>query len=154
MRDGEILFPASIILLILMALVLDPILYHHGTRVLSFPIALGLATVGLCAWRLRQRWGERRRQGDAGGGHTSTEPAAALPAAAALRAMLGLLIAVPIVWLLGFIIGLPLYVGTYIKWRGGAWPAVLVGAGIALAAALVFIELLRMPQPHGPLVWP
>jgi hypothetical protein len=68
--------------------------------------------------------------------------------------MLGLLIAVPIVWLLGFIIGLPLYVGTYIKWRGGAWPAVLVGAGIALAAALVFIELLRMPQPHGPLVWP
>jgi hypothetical protein len=154
MRDGELLFPGLIILLILLALVLDPILYHHGPRVLGFPVALGLVTAGLCAWRLRQRWGERQRQGEAGGGRASIEPASALPAAATLRAMLGLVVAVPLVWLLGFIVGLPLYVGAYIKWRGGAWPAALIGAAIALAAALGFIKLLGMPQPHGPLVWP
>jgi hypothetical protein len=154
MRDGELLFPGAIILLILMALVLDPVLYHHGLRVLGFPVALGLVTVGLCAWRLRQRWGERRRQDDASGGHGSIEPTSTLPAGAALRAMLGLLAAVPLVWLLGFVVGLPLYVGAYVRWRGGAWRAALIGAGIALAAALGFIELLGMPQPHGPLVWP
>jgi len=137
-----------------LALVLDPVLYHHGPRVLGFPVVLGLVTAGLCALRLKQRLGERRRQGDVGGGHASIEPASALPAAAALRAMLGLLAAVPLVWLLGFVVGLPIYVGAYIKWRGGAWRAALIGAGIALAAALGFIELLGMPQPHGPLVWP
>ena len=154
MRDGEVLFPGLIMLLILLALVLDPIVYHHGLRVLGFPAALGLATAGLCALRLRQRFGERRRQGDVGGSHASIEPASALPAAAALRAMLGLLAAVPLVWLLGFVFGLPLYVAAYVRWRGGAWRAALIGAGIALAAALGFIELLGMPQPHGPLVWP
>jgi len=154
MRDGEVLFPGLIMLLILSALVLDPIVYHHGLRVLGFPAALGLATAGLCALRLRQRFGERRRQGDVGKDYVSIEPASALPAAAALRAMLGLVAAVPLVWLLGFVVGLPIYVGTYVKCRGGTWRAALLGAGIALAAALGFVELLGMPQPHGPLVWP
>jgi hypothetical protein len=154
MRDGELLFPGLIILVILLALILDPVLYHHGLRVLGFPVGLGLATAGLCAWRLRQRWVERRHQRDVGEGQTSIEPASALPLAAALRAMLGLVAAVPLVWLLGFVVGLPLYVGAYVRWRGGAWRAALIGGGIALAAALCFIELLGMPQPHGPLVWP
>jgi hypothetical protein len=153
-RDSELLFPGLIALLLLLALTLDTLVYHHGLRVLGFPAALGLATAGLCGLRLVERLRERRRAARAEPADTSIEPASALPVGPALRAMLGLIAAVPLVWLFGFVIGLPLYVGVYVKWRGAAWWAALLCAVIALAAALGFIELLGMPQPRGPLVWP
>ncbi|MGH6880197.1 MAG: hypothetical protein ACREFM_04705 [Hypericibacter sp.] len=153
-RDSEFLFPGLIAVVILAALALDAFIYHHGLRVLGFPAALGLATAGLCALRLCQRAQERKRAGQVLSDDPSIEPASAIAVMPALRAMLGLIAAVPLVWLFGFAIGLPLYVGGYVKWRGSAWWVALLCAAIALAAALGFIELLGMPQPQGPLVWP
>lgn len=153
-RDAELLFPGLIALVILAALALDLLVYRHGLRVLGFPAALGLATAGLCGLRLVERLRERRRDARAEPADSSIEPASAVPLGPVLRAMLGLIAAVPLVWLFGFVIGLPLYVGGYVKWRGAAWWVALVCAVIALAAALGFIQLLGMPQPQGPLVWP
>lgn len=153
LRDSELLFPAGIALCILAMLLLDLLIYRHGLRVLGFPAALGVATAGLCCFRLWQRWRERG-PAVAASAAEAAEPGAALPPGSVLKAMLGLAAAVPLVWLLGFVIGLPLYVGVYVKWRGAGWWTALLCAGIALAAAVGFIELLGMPQPHGPLVWP
>ena len=153
-HDSELLFPGLIALLLLVALTLDALVYHHGLRVLGFPAALAEATAGLCVLRLAERLRERGRAARAGPADSSLEPASAVPVGPALRAMLGLIAAVPLVWLFGFAIGLPLYVGGYVKWRGAAWWVALLCAALALAAALGFIELLGMPQPRGPLVWP
>lgn len=153
LRDSEILFPAGTALAILAALLLDHLIYGHGLRVLGFPAGLGLVTAGLCLFRLWQRHRERR-QADAAPALQPMEPTLALPLVPVLKAMLGLAASVPLVWLFGFVIGLPLYVAVYVKWRGSGWVTALICAGLALAAAVGFIELLNMPQPHGPLVWP
>jgi len=153
-RDGELLFPGLIALVLLVALLLDALIYRHGPRVLGFPAALAVVTASLCVLRLVERLRERARAARAEPADNSLEPASAVAVGAALRAMLGLIAAVPLVWLFGFAIGLPLYVGGYVKWRGSAWWVALLCAAIALAAALGFIELLGMPQPRGPLVWP
>jgi hypothetical protein len=145
MGNGESLFLAVIAIAVLAALGVDAVLFGHGTRVLAVPAGVGSIVVILCVLRTWQA----RKGGDAG-----ADPVLPATLIETLRMIAGFAAVLPFVLLFGFVIGLPVYAALYLRLRGESWRASAITGMLALAGALLFIELLGMRQPRGPLVWP
>jgi hypothetical protein len=79
-------------------------------------------------------------------------PAAGLEEAEplSLEAVLWLLALLPLLYLVGFRIGLPLYALIYaLAKRTGVLVALLLAAGVALLIEIMFIRILRVPLEQG-----
>jgi hypothetical protein len=67
-----------------------------------------------------------------------------------LAAVLWLLALLPVLYLAGFRIGLPLYALVYaLAKRTGALTALLLAAGVALLIEVMFVRILRVPLDQG-----
>ncbi|MYZ49963.1 tripartite tricarboxylate transporter TctB family protein, partial [Propylenella binzhouense] len=84
------------------------------------------------------------------------EGAPAEPPAPSLRRDLGgiaqVLLLIPVLWGLGFLAGLPLYVIGIVRYHGHGWGiALALAAGTLATAYLLFWQVLSIPLPMLPL---
>jgi len=120
--------------------------YDYGWTVLRFPVLIGLSGCLICLGNLAL---------------AGPEPAAAQPVEKkangtiglrqALPAMAWIVALLPVIWVLGYVIGLTLYVFTYLKTHGQSWTVSAVLAACTLIVVYGgFVRLLGISLP----VWP
>jgi hypothetical protein len=135
-------FTIFILLFVLSFLGLGALHYGYEWSVFRFPVLVGLVAGLLCLGNLAQ---SRRR--------TRTVPAAdrakddtSLTFREAWPAMLWIATIVPIVFVLGFAIGLPLYVFAYLKAHKRSWiQSAMVALCVLAVVYLFFVRVLGMP---------
>lgn len=140
-RSGEILFPLGVLAFLAVALLAGSIGLRHPSMVIAFPLGVGIITGALCiAVVLRERSKPAATEVD---GSFDWREAARIGAV------------MPLVMLLGFPAGLALYLAAYLRWRGESWVVSLgCGAGSVVLCYGVFVKLLAVPLPLGPLWLP
>lgn len=135
----DALFPVFVGGLALVFLLLGWIGYGYDRQVMLFPtMVCGL----LCLFAGAELAGRRTRRPQ--GSETGTGPGGDLVTLAALVPV------VPLVWLFGFLVGLPLFVAALVKLRGAGWPAALsMGLGTMAFVHVFFHVLLSQSPPMG-----
>jgi hypothetical protein len=136
-------FTIFILLFILGFLGLGALHYSYEWSVFRFPVLVGLVACLLCLGNLAQ---SRRLTRTA---PTPADPAkndAPLTFREALLAMLWIAAIVPMVFVLGFAIGLPLYVFAYLKAHKRSWiQSAMVALCVLAVVYLFFVRVLGMP---------
>ena len=125
---GERIF-SGVILLFTLTLILSGWLYfEYSWKLLRFPFGVGAAIVLLCLVELVVARRETEAEPD---DELDTEAAgeACLAPRDAIRGIIWVMVAFPTVYLLGYVIGLPLYIFAAVRLRGHGW-------GISVATAL------------------
>lgn len=145
MRAGERLFLVMIASVVVATLGWDIADYRHGWRVLGFPASLGIVVVVLCAIHAL---------GNRAAARAADEPSSQLSLGKAVGLGAGFIVVLPMVMVCGFKIGLPAFAALYVRMRGEGWRTAAVVGAVSLAAVLLFVQLLGMPEPPGLLPWP
>lgn len=153
MRTNELFVPVVLALFMGTFLGLGLFSFQYSLTVMRFPLIVGLVTCALCGLRIAQVV-SAGRQGGPGPDDERREvsPPAVKPVAFGALWLLGV---IPILYLLGYLAGLPLYVFLYLKLHGEGW---LMAGGLALlclaVAYGVFMNALGVPLPVHPIGWP
>ena len=151
MRNAERNLTIFVMLFILSFLGLGVFRYEYEWMVLRFPLLVGLVACLLCVGNLAK--GARGAQAARGAnklakGDTTHDP---LTFRQALPAMIWVAAVVPVVFLLGYVIGLPLYVFVYLKAHEQGW---ITSGALSLATLgvvyLGFVKILAVPLPVFP----
>jgi hypothetical protein len=136
-------FTIAILLFILGFLGLGAFHYAYEWSILRFPVLVGVVACFLCLASLAQG---RRGPQTARAATDQTKGDGSLTFREALPAMLWIVAIVPIVFVLGFAIGLPLYVLVYLKAHDRSWiQSVVVSICILAVVYLIFVRILAMP---------
>ena len=151
MSRAERNFTIFVMLFILGFLGLGVYHYEYKWPVLRFPLLVGLVACLLCVGKLVKG----RRGAEAGSAigvpAEGAGPEMRLSFSQAWPGMMWVLAIVPIVFLLGYVIGLPLYVFAYLKAHGQGWfLSGVLSLGTLAVVYLGFVKLLGVPLPVLP----
>lgn len=147
---AERLFTIAILLLCLTLILLGLFYFEYPWKLLRFPFGIGLIIVVLCIVDLVL--GKRSGTVEAALESTPDEQwERSLSPREALRGSLWVLGALPTVYLLGYVIGLPLYILAAVKLRGHGWVTSLATSAGGLAVVYFgFVVGLGVPLPLFP----
>ncbi len=147
MRSAERGFTLLVMGFILGFLGLGVYAYEYRSAVLGFPLAVGLVTCLLCLGDLLK--GRRRPAAARAGAATAPTP----PTLAELGRGTAWVVAVlPLVAVLGYAIGLPLYVLIFLRAHGQGWRlSGLLSLATLAVVYLGFAKLLGVPLPLPPM---
>ncbi len=151
MSKGELYFLLSVSGAVSAVLCSGVFYFDYSLQILLLPLALGVVICLLCFARISILLAN---------GFTGDLEPATTPASAnayrkhqALRT-LSLLSVLPAVMLLGYPLGLTLYVFTYVKLREHSWLTASSCALVCLGLVYVlFMAILKVPLPVKPLGW-
>ena len=143
MITTERAFTLFLIAFVLFFLGLGAFHYEYRWVVFRFPLLVGGAAVIFATLHLFHSTG---KTAESEAPAAAEGPPQAGPRAAAIG-MLWVVAVVPFLLVFGYVVGLPLYVLTYLKTHGQGWAASIVLALGALAVVwLGFVVVLRVPM--------
>lgn len=146
MKTLEIAFAAVLVAFVAFIIGAGVFFYHYPMNVMRFPYLVGTFLLGMAGWRL---WGAIR--GVRLEGEREEEAPTTESVGEFTRTALWLLLILPAVWILGYPVGITVYLLVYFLAHGQGWPTAVVLSLAGLAVTyFVFIELLRVNLP----VWP
>lgn len=138
---GEIAFPLGLLAFVVAILIVGGLGLRHAALVIGFPLGVGIVTGALCVAVVVK---------------TNRRPAAPerYPSIAWSEAA-GIVAVLPLMLLLGYPVGLAVYLAAYLRWRGEGWSLTLGCALGSLAVSYgVFVKILEVPLPLGPWTLP
>ena len=129
--------------------------YRYDWMVFRFPLLVGLVVCLLCVGKLLKG---RRRSAPRSGNGVPAEGAVAvgrLSYSETWPTVIWVVSIVPVVFLLGYVIGLPLYVFAYLKAHGQGWRlSVALSLGTLAVVYLGFVKALGVLLPVLPVGFP
>lgn len=142
---AQIIFPCLIFVTVAALLAMGLFVYRYSWAVIGFPLGSGLFVCAMCVVDI-----VLSLKGRAPTPPANDEPLQPLSWVAILWAFA----VVPFVIAFGFVFGSALYLLAYSLANGSSWR---LAAVISVASLLVtwglFIQLMRVPMPIGPLWW-
>ena len=126
--------------------------YEYEWIVLRFPLLVGLVACVLCVGNLVKGLRDSKTVGDPGKVAESGTGPAPRTFRQVLPAMMWVVAVVPVVFLLGYAIGLPLYVFAYLKTHGHGWRlSCVLSLGTLAVVYLGFVKALGVLLPVLPI---
>ena len=146
MKKMEALFPAVIIVFVLFILGSGIFYYQYPIAVMRFPYIDGAFLLVMAGWHLWRTLTGRRLVDEGDLENPTTESIGEF-----VRTALWLLAILPAIWLLGYLIGIPVYLMIYFRAHGQSWGLSLILSGAAMAVTyFVFMRFLGVNLPVMP----
>lgn len=136
----DLVFLLAIALFVTVFLLLGGFVYHYSWTAFQFPLFVGIIVLALCAL-----------DAALGGRYTRDAEAETVSLRDTVLTLGWIVAIVPVVFALGYGIGIPAYIATYLLAHGFGWRlSAIVAAGAFLVVYVGFAILLNVPVP----LWP
>lgn len=140
MGKADRTFSLFVMMFVLGFLGIGALHYAYEWSVLRFPFVVGLVTCLLCLGNLAK--GARRPAAVSAAGGRAGDGDEPLPVGRTLPAVLWVMAVVPFVFVLGYVIGLPLYVLVYLKTHEQGW---VLSAALSLCTlAVIYLGFVKL----------
>ena len=152
MKRFEIVFPATVFAFLGVLLFLGTFVLGYGHIVMRFPYLVGGFTMVMCIIVIAIQVRGGRETGTAA---TGEAPVMYEEQKIAPRALIGaglwLLGILPVMWLCGYLVGIPLYLLAYLRAHGESWLlSITISAAMCALIYFVFLKFLLVPLPLMP----